>query len=363
MSTKHNTLSLINDLKDKKPKPFLNFKSPSELATYEPPKDFILVGDCHLTRGSITVVGGNAGIGKSRLVDSLSIAGATGKDWMGLPVHSKFKTLIIQVENGEYRLKKEMQDILESIPSDVNLDDFVKITTPPTYGFDFNNEDFCEELREWIADFEPSVIVIDPWNRVVEGSKQEDYRNSLDAIMSCLPEDPCKKPAIVIVHHLRKPSVASEKKSGRDLLHELAGSYQLGSAARCVFCLEAVTKNPEDNRVLLTCCKNNDGKEGSPTAWTRSNGLFAPELDFNVSEYLNGTKGKERVTASLLGEVLGYDLFKNKKEMVKMLEEEGIGKSSTSYKLLTKFEEHVKKDENGMLYWDAVPELSSLDVD
>jgi len=352
------TLTEVMSETDKqKPKSYLNFKSPSELAGFNPPEGYMLAGDCHLTRGSITVIGGYAGVGKSRLVYALAIAGATGKEWMGLDVHATFKTLILQVENGEYRLKSETEEILERMPSNVDLDEYVRITTPPTYGFDLNDSDFCEELRENIVEFEPSVIVIDPWNRVVEGGKQEDYRSALDAIMACLPEDSEKKPAVVIVHHLRKPSTNSERKSGRDLLHELAGSYQLGSAARCVFCLEAATNDPEDNQVVLTCCKNNDGKEGAPSAWVRSNGLFDSVSDFDMESFLGGNKSKCSITAEQLGRILGGQKFKNKKEMVTILENEGLGKSSKCYELLKKFNEHIKEGEDGILFWDIAPDF------
>ena len=85
--------------------PLIEFWTPSQYRDYEPPKDFMLLGDCHLTRGNIAVLGGHPGVGKSRAGIGLAIAGATGEPWMGLEVHSKFRTLVLQVENGEYRMR------------------------------------------------------------------------------------------------------------------------------------------------------------------------------------------------------------------------------------------------------------------
>ena len=88
---------------------------PSKFIGFTPPDDFVLVGDCHLVRGGLSVLGGAPGVGKSRAGIGLAIAGATGSKWMGYDVHAKFKTLILQCENGEFRLKNELTDIKETV--------------------------------------------------------------------------------------------------------------------------------------------------------------------------------------------------------------------------------------------------------
>jgi hypothetical protein len=76
----------------------IEFLSPSEIVSYEPPPGIVLVGHQHITRGSIFIIGGAPGVGKSRAAVALAEAGATSHDWFGLKIHSKFKTLIIQNE-------------------------------------------------------------------------------------------------------------------------------------------------------------------------------------------------------------------------------------------------------------------------
>jgi len=46
--------------------PPIVFLSPSEAKSYEPPAGAMLVGDCHIVRGSISVIGGAPGVGKRR---------------------------------------------------------------------------------------------------------------------------------------------------------------------------------------------------------------------------------------------------------------------------------------------------------
>src|ERR1700738_1479221 len=108
------------------PKAFIEFLSPSELQSYEPPEGIVLVGNNHITRGSVFVIGGAPGIEKSRATVALAEAGATGLEWFGLKVHSKFKTFIVQNENGRFRLKQEFAELDESV-----LEEFVRVTSPP----------------------------------------------------------------------------------------------------------------------------------------------------------------------------------------------------------------------------------------
>jgi len=84
----------------------IEFRSPLQLRNFTPPPRTVLVGDCHIVRRSVFVIGGAPGVGKSRASVSLAVAGATGNDWFSLKVHHTFRTMLIQTENGEFRLSK-----------------------------------------------------------------------------------------------------------------------------------------------------------------------------------------------------------------------------------------------------------------
>lgn len=87
--------------------PRIRFFSPSELRAYKPETDIVLVGNCHIMRGEVFVIGGEPGVGKSKGSTSLAVAGATGASWFGLKIHRPFRTMIVQTENGRYRLQQE----------------------------------------------------------------------------------------------------------------------------------------------------------------------------------------------------------------------------------------------------------------
>lgn len=313
----------------KVPRRYFELLTPAECRDFVIPRDHILCGDFHFTRGDITVLAGVPGCGKSRLAVALAVAGATGADWMGHPVNSRFRTLILQAENGIARLKSEFSDIQTG---GVDFDEYLRITPPPQYGMDFASKEFRDYLREAIEHFGAGVLVIDPWNRVVEDDKQKDYRAAIDAINEALPTDPAKKPAVVIVTHLRKQIAGEKRKRGRDLLSELSGSHFMASAPRCVFILEPATADTKDDRVVLTCAKNNNGELGTATAWHRRNGLFVPCEAFDWDGYWNpgsGGDNRRKVTLEDLAAIFdnGERTLK-KKEAVKLLQDQtGLGRT------------------------------------
>jgi len=325
---------------------YFTFQPPSFFANYKIAEDAILVGDCHITRGDLTVIGGLPGCGKSRLLMSLAIAGQQGKGatWMGLPVHAKFTMAILQSENGEVRLKREVDDIFDQ---GHELDGSLHITPPPRYGLAFGVPGFREKLRKWLAKVRPGVLAIDPWNKCVPDDKARDYTAILNAVYEVLPEGP-DRPAIVIVHHLRKKNNQERRARGRDLLHELSGSYVIGSSCRVAFILEAATPEGTDNRVVFTCAKNNNGELGSSTAWYRRNGLFAPCEEFDWEGWENGEVKRTPVELADLRVVFGAgnrDL-RRKDAVDALLKQSGASRSTVyeALKLDGRFKDHLSEN-------------------
>jgi hypothetical protein len=331
--------------------PFLRYLTPGECASWIMPKDFNLVGDFHLARGGISIIGGVPGCGKSRTLAGLGIAGATGKPWMGHEVHSPFKTLIIQAENGPARLKAEFTDIQSGLST--NLDDWIRVTPPGRAGLPLHDPGFRLELRSYIQEFKPGVVAFDPWNRIVMDDRQKDYRAAIDWLMEILPEEIEDKPAVVIVAHLRKRGNGDGRKRGRDLLPELSGSGMIGSAARSVFILEPASPDPDDYRVVWTVAKNNDGHEGSSSAWYRQNGLFAPCHDFDLEEFFAGNEcTREKITKDAMREALGSGATKG--AAVKNLKRLTHCGDSAAYVALSpkgRFKGMIDETPEGLLIW------------
>ena len=161
---------------------FVSFHSPSWFASYKPPKKVQLVGDHHIEKGSIVILGGIGGVGKSLAVTSLAVAGATGGEWFGLKVHRKFKTMILQAENQNTRLKSEYTNYDIS-----GLDNWIKISEPPEHGFSFNCLQFRENLISESKKFAPDLVVLDPWNHIAASDDMQSHIKALGEIASVWP--------------------------------------------------------------------------------------------------------------------------------------------------------------------------------
>jgi 5S rRNA maturation endonuclease (ribonuclease M5) len=313
---------LANHAPEWRPEPLIQFKSPLELKNFVPPPDIILVGDCHITQGTVFVIGGPPGVGKSRALVALGVAGATKGEWFGSPVHRRFKTMIVQTENGQFRLSKEFSELdCEA------LENYVRICTPPPYGLCFKREDFRKQLADAIGEFKPDIVGFDPWNAAAREQDSKEYLDTFDALKSVLPRGD-DAPVLGIVAHTRKPK-SDERHSGRSLLNLLAGSYVLGSVPRTVFIMQAASDDVTDNRVVWTCCKNNDGELGDRSAWERRNGLFVPVEFFDWDAFDHPPKERRGLKPDMLREFLMRGKEYDKGQIVSIImKETGRGKTA-----------------------------------
>ena len=323
------------------------FLSPSEIRAYQPPAGYCLIGDNHIQRGLPFVIGGAPGVGKSRAATRLAICGATGADYFGMQVHRRFRTMILQCENGRVRLRNEYE-----LACDDALDEFVRVSPPPPFGFAFDDAGFLVQLKDAVEAFRPDLFLLDPWNRLARDDKGKEYREAYERILSVLPTGD-DLPAIGIVAHTRKPH-HDERASGRALLQTLSGSYLLGSIPRSVFVMQHASNDVDDQRRVWTCCKNNDGAEGRRSAWRWQQSEFRPLSDFDWEEF-DGRNDSERktITAHNMAEIFvdGEALSKTA-AVEKLMELTGLKKTAcyTALALDGKFAGRLTQSD-GLLRW------------
>jgi hypothetical protein len=247
--------------------------SKAQSQSFTQPPGSILLGDSHIVRGNVTVLAGPPGVGKSKATAALAEAGACRYSWFGQPSRCRFKTFILQNENGRARLKAELADL------DVEVEEFLRITVPPPFGLCFSRRDFRRDLERALATFRPDLVIIDPWNAVARDDKARDYLESFDLVRSVIGTG-LDAPAILIVAHTRKP-LPGERANGRALMNLLAGSYVLSSVPRSIFVLQHASDSVQEDRVIVTCCKNNDGQLGPRGCFRRSSGQWPEVTDFD----------------------------------------------------------------------------------
>ncbi|MBL9113514.1 MAG: AAA family ATPase [Verrucomicrobiaceae bacterium] len=269
-----------------------------ELRQLKMPDHINLVGDFHIRKGANTVLVGGWGLGKSFASLWLATLGAKGEgNWLGYKVHRKFKTLIIQTENDQWRLN--MDSLRLKLPE--NFNEMVKIVE-----FDFGQANLKDEkvfnsLRTIVTDGGFDLIVFDPWNAFTEDNNQErDVKAAIRLVMSlCRGMDPENAPATMILTHVKKGR-PDDNHQGRQNAEKAAGSYVLLSNARCVINYDPFTNDITEKRVIVYCTKKNLGRDpGGVTAWEQVDDGFQEIVDFDYEEWKQDAKRVKEPKAAL----------------------------------------------------------------
>jgi hypothetical protein len=275
----------VNGQKTAAPRePRIKFYSPSQLRAYQPDKDIVLLGDNHIMLGEVFVIGGEPGVGKSRAATALAVAGATERSWFGLPVHRRFRTMIVQTENGLFRLQQEFGSLglADDIANDI--EEWIRVCEPPPFGLTLNNAEFQEDIKAEMHRFRPECVVLDPWNAAAKDDHQRDYVETFNSLRNLLPTGP-DKPALGILAHTRKPTRDDNRTGGTGLMHSLAGSYILTSVPRSIFVMIRGSEDETDDSVVLFNPKNSNGTHAARSAWHRLTSGFTPHSDFDWREF------------------------------------------------------------------------------
>ena len=259
--------------------PRIRFFSPRSLRDFVPDNDIVLIGDCHIMRGEVFVIGGEPGVGKSLAATQLAVSGATQRDWFGLTVHRQFRTMIVQTENGRYRLRLEFS----ALDCD-EIENWIRVSEPPPFGLTLTNKEFQADIGMALDSFKPECVIFDPWNAAAHDDKQRDYVETFDALRNLLPTG-ADKPALGIIAHTRKPQPNEKRTGGTGLMHLLSGSYILTSVPRCIFIMTRGTQDETDDSVVFFNPKNSNGENAPRSAWHRKLSGFTPATDFDWKEF------------------------------------------------------------------------------
>lgn len=297
-------------------------------AEYQPKEALNLVGFGDITKGyqGVTIIAGPPGSGKSLASDSLALAGAIGNGtWMGRKVHRKFRTLIIQCENGAMRVKQVGEEMQRNHPH-LDIDDSIRISLPPEGGLAFHRAEFRQAVAKEVREFGADVVVIDPWTQVAADDTAKDIVDKIAEIRSCFPAgDDC--PALVIVAHTKKPRVEDKGNRGRALMYSVSGSQALVSVCRAGFVVLPYTDDIQDDRVMFCCFKLSDAKpEQTPadTVWHRRLGDLFAHSTANPEEFWtrgeeDGREKRKAVSREQLREIFGQRAGMERNEIVEEL--------------------------------------------
>jgi AAA domain len=319
-------------------RPKLKVWNVAELMKYEFPPHLALVGDNEITMGydGLTIIAGPGSSGKSLAALSLAVAGATGEShWQGRKIHRRFKTLIIQAENGARRLREDLEGYLKSNPADAQaIAEGVFLSEPPEGGLCFNHPEFRAAVRRKIEELKPDLVILDPWQSIAAEDAAKDVVEMLNLIRSCYPSgDAC--PGTIIVAHTNKPR-ADVVRTGRNLVYNISGSVALVNTARCVYVLLPWSAELEDHRVYWACVKLNNGVMYAPTVWLRrKGGPFLHDSHTDPTEFGKSEEdNRQAITEDQLRACFDGKVELSKKEIATALVKNYRHSQSTAYRAI-----------------------------
>ena len=331
-------------------RPLIELYSVEDLKRYEPDPRTFLVGANLICRGEVSLVAGSVGVGKSRLLTTLALAGARGRgNWMGYEIKRKFRTLILQAQNSLCRLKSEVQGVDESVNG------WIRFSRDTTLAF--HRPEFRGELRRIYQEWPFDVLGLDPWNVIARKDDLEATLLGLAWIKESLPEHP-ERPAVMIVCHTRKDKGGEQwaPKTGRELTHEVSGSQALIAEARSAFTVQPVTMDYGDDRIVFDCMKCSNEIPLPMSAWHRRNGEFRPctPSEWDRDEWLNsGSRGQRGIGEADVAAVFEGGRRLTRREAVEWLVAAGF-KQATAYRAtdpMGRFTAQLSQDEKGRLVW------------
>ncbi len=243
-----------------------------------PPRDW-LVPDL-IPAGTVTLLAGDGGTGKSLIALQLAVACALGKPWLGRGVASG-RALFISAEDDEEELHRRLSDVVQA--EDMDLADLDQLTLRSLAGEDallaaldvrtgiLRASDLHRELDAFLTELRPVVLVLDTLADLFPGN--ENDRAQVGQFVSLLIGLAIRHQCAVVL--LSHPSL-----SGMQSGAGTSGSTGWSNSVRSRLYLHRVIQGEEepnpDARILATM-KANYGPTGQEIALTWREGVFVPD--------------------------------------------------------------------------------------
>jgi hypothetical protein len=205
--------------------------TPAQLSAVEPkPEDHIL-GEGWLRRGAGTLLTGGTGIGKSVLGMQAGICVAAGMPWLGLPSKGSRKVLLVQAENDEETMARDITSISEGIGIEGDALALLDANLRVAHAYGLTGEALATWLAGILKEYPADLVVIDPYQSYL-GARDI---NKSDSFLSFIgPLDSLAKSsrfALLLVAHTTKPR-DTETWSDRESVYMAAGTSAISNWAR-----------------------------------------------------------------------------------------------------------------------------------
>ena len=260
--------SPTNETKDKKHLIPFPIWTAADFTAYEPPPDRDILGKAILRQGNLTLLMGQAGLGKSTAALALAIANVRGDlDFAGLPLSPKPRRwLFIGNENGADRWKEhfeaanktltpEQQAVLEQ---NVHVAALFEDENP-----DLSLPDQEGRLEATVRTAQADVVVLDPWTEIVPNEVDSGIvRDSIASLKGAIRRANPHAAILVICHAKSGRDAATESLSNFNGGKVQRGNGMLYNSARAAILLTPYADQGSD--LIISVIKCNDGPKPEP---------------------------------------------------------------------------------------------------
>lgn len=254
--------------------------------------------------GTVTMLGGDGGTGKSLLAKQLAVATAAGKAWIGRPVERAGTALFLSAEDDEAELHRRFTDVAAA--EDIRLGDLTRLHRRSLAGEDAllamldrkTNALLQTQLYHRLdADMKrhaPTLLVLDTLADLHSGEENNraHARQFIGMLRGLAIRHAC---AVVMLAH---PSL-----SGLNSGSGTSGSTGWNNSVRSRLYLERVIQDgyePDPDARVLRSMKANYARTGGEISLRWESGVFVAQTPPTGLDRLSATAKAERVFLKLL---------------------------------------------------------------
>lgn len=229
----------------------------------EPPPREWMVEDCFV-KGTVGLISGDGGIGKSLLMQELCSCAAMGRNWLGLKVEPG-KAVVLACEDDEDELWRRQVGICRYLGCDLDEIGEAGLVLWPGVGEDntlmrvdrsnweMRPTRFFQEFRGFIIRHGIQYVVIDTATQTFSGN-QNDERHVMQYINALRKLAVAANGVVILTKH---PSL-----TGRNTGTGESGNVAWNNSVRSRFYLH---KDKQSGQLLFECKKSNYGKQITKT--------------------------------------------------------------------------------------------------
>lgn len=214
------------------------------------PSKYVMGERGFVKKGAGALLIGSSGMGKSVMSMQLSLCIATGTDLLGVfKIHKPRKVLLMQAENDEDILKRDIESIVKNLKLDPAM---VERNLVIEHVYGTSDMSFVDYMERVISEIRPEVVIVDPYQSYTTGNLNSS--ESFD-LWSTVVDLILKKynVAMILVTHTGKPRDVDGWVED-EMQYLSTGTAKQQNWARSAMILRYNRK--DSNRFILSLCKN-----------------------------------------------------------------------------------------------------------